>query len=361
MLKLKVYGTGTSNHEYLIHKLEQVLYQAGIPFVLDDVRNIKSFIDDKVYSIPAIKINDGPVRSFNLNGSYHKELRKLIHEILNTCNFGNMKKILVPTDFSPSAENALNYAQQIAQYLNAVVSLLNVYHPSFTEIDGTVYVDEEEIRLREEKMKNYVEALNQDWVGEVMKNPIVEGNVLEGFPAEVILDAVGDNDLVILSAQGENKTFKRIFGSVSTEIALNATKPVIIVPEDYKYKAIKKILVACEDSLTDKLILPELVKFANLYGADIIAVHVEKKASKFNTEDLMNNIKNQSPAGNVDVKVLVGDEVTNTIRDFAKEENIDLICFGRRERGFFYDLFHPSFTKKMAILTDIPLLIINAE
>lgn len=361
MLTLKVYGTGTSNHEYMLHKLEQVLRGAGILYSLSDIRNIKSFIEDKVYSIPAIKINDGPIRSFDLNGSYHSELRKLIHEILKTCNFGNMKKILVPTDFSPSAENALNYAQQVAQYLNAVVSLVNVYHPSFTEIDGTVYVDEEEIKIREQKMKSYVETFNKDWIGEVMKNPIVEGKVLEGFPAEVILETIGDHDLVILSAQGENRTFKRIFGSVSTEIALHSNKPVIIVPENYNYRSIKKILIACEDNLTNKMVLPELINFSNLYGADVVAVHVEKKSSRFNTVELLSLINSQNPAGKVEVKVLLGEDVTETIRNFAYDENVDLICFGRRDRGFFYDLFHPSLTKKMAIFTDIPLLIINAD
>jgi nucleotide-binding universal stress UspA family protein len=66
-------------------------------------------------------------------------------------------------------------------------------------------------------------------------------------------------------------------------------------------------------------------------------------------------------SGAFSVEIIEGDDVVESLRAFASENEVDLVAFGRRDRGFFYDLFHPSFTKKMAIITDIPLLIINGE
>ena len=39
-----------------------------------------------------------------------------------------MKKILVPTDFSETANKARDYAIQIAQQINAEIVLLNTFH-----------------------------------------------------------------------------------------------------------------------------------------------------------------------------------------------------------------------------------------
>jgi nucleotide-binding universal stress UspA family protein len=361
MIELAVYGAGTSSHEYIRQKLDSILSMAGVSYKLKDIRDVNDFIAHGIQSIPAIKINGYDPISIKLDANYHKNLRQLIQTILIESKYGNMKKILVPTDFSPAAENAYAFASNVAQYLNGMVKLLHVYHPSFTEIDGTVYVDENEFEDRVRRLENFVEGVNQDWIGEVMSTPLTEGEVVEGFPAEEIIEKSKEYDFLILSAQGENKGFKRIFGSVSTEIALNSNVPVIVVPEDYHYKTIKKIMYATDDYYTDSIVIPRLSQFAKYFGADLIAVHVETGKKKYSTEKLEPLANVAGMSGAFSVEIIEGDDVVESLRAFASENEVDLVAFGRRDRGFFYDLFHPSFTKKMAIITDIPLLIINGE
>ena len=75
-----------------------------------------------------------------------------------------MKKILVPTDFSELAENALKYAAQLAKRTDAELLLLHVYTiPVFTEnpilMNDNQYLEEQAIRGLEEA-KQSVEELN---------------------------------------------------------------------------------------------------------------------------------------------------------------------------------------------------------
>ena len=49
-----------------------------------------------------------------------------------------MKTIIVATDFSTGAENALKYASYIARFTRARIALLNVYHLSTHAMNGLI-------------------------------------------------------------------------------------------------------------------------------------------------------------------------------------------------------------------------------
>ena len=66
-----------------------------------------------------------------------------------------MKLIIVPTDFSPLADNALKYAVDLASAMGGSLMMLNVYQLpiSFSEVPMvTISVDELK-RISEEKLK----------------------------------------------------------------------------------------------------------------------------------------------------------------------------------------------------------------
>ena len=63
-----------------------------------------------------------------------------------------MKKIIVPTDFSPAALNAVNYAADMALAINARVHLLHIYQiPISVSETPLVFVSVEELKDNAEK------------------------------------------------------------------------------------------------------------------------------------------------------------------------------------------------------------------
>ena len=75
-----------------------------------------------------------------------------------------MKTIIVPTDFSETAANALNYAIEMAKEINASITLLHAYivPVSITPDTPIVVVAEEDLRRSTEahlrKLKTEAEA-----------------------------------------------------------------------------------------------------------------------------------------------------------------------------------------------------------
>ena len=81
--------------------------------------------------------------------------------------FKKMKKILVPTDFSAHAENALDLAAQIARRGDSEIILLNVIdHPTgvLWEVNQTNPMDKVYILKLMEKNKGKLSAIFSYWV-----------------------------------------------------------------------------------------------------------------------------------------------------------------------------------------------------
>src|SRR5882672_3117455 len=80
-----------------------------------------------------------------------------------------MKTILVPTDFSPIAENAMRFAADMAQHIKAAVLLLHVYQlPVVVSEVSMVMMSEEELRTEsDERLNGLKEKLEKQTMGQV--------------------------------------------------------------------------------------------------------------------------------------------------------------------------------------------------
>jgi nucleotide-binding universal stress UspA family protein len=69
-----------------------------------------------------------------------------------------LKTILVPVDFSPTSENAAQYALQLCKQAGAKIILIHAYEPppSFPMVEGMIYTEES----LKEFMKQKLETLS---------------------------------------------------------------------------------------------------------------------------------------------------------------------------------------------------------
>ena len=75
-----------------------------------------------------------------------------------------MKTIIVPTDFSPVATNAMNFAADMAENINASVTLLHVYQVpvSMTDVPVVLVSSDELRKSSEEKLEILKQELAQN-------------------------------------------------------------------------------------------------------------------------------------------------------------------------------------------------------
>ena len=133
------------------------------------------------------------------------------------------KKILVPLDGSPLAEEVLGLVEELAQVHGAEVMLLRVafYHP-LPGLDA----QEQEARAVEEA-ENYLEGVA---AGLRDKGLSVTTHVRYGQPCQEILrHAQRHADLVVMATHGLGGMLRWAMGSVADRVVRRSLVPVLLI------------------------------------------------------------------------------------------------------------------------------------
>jgi nucleotide-binding universal stress UspA family protein len=144
-------------------------------------------------------------------------------------------KVLVPLDGSEFAEQALPLACALAGRFGAEVILLRVVVPENLVIAspalGALYPELpiEQTRLEREEAEAYLDRVRQKCDVAKVTNT---GEVFEGAPAEMILEAASrtDADLIVMSTHGRTGLSRLVYGSVAEAVLRGGRVPVLLVP-----------------------------------------------------------------------------------------------------------------------------------
>ncbi len=143
------------------------------------------------------------------------------------------KKILVPVDGSQEGGRAIKYAAAIAEKFQAKVYTLFAIKPN----EILVGYEQEMVsgvqeRYTVDEMYKVGDAILQKARDQFLKEGVqeVEGEVRDGYPAEVILDYVEEKgiDLIVMGTHGR-RGLRALLGSVASEVVHQATVPVMTV------------------------------------------------------------------------------------------------------------------------------------
>lgn len=130
-------------------------------------------------------------------------------------------RILVPIDLSPASEEALAYARALAEKVGASLELLHAVDPR--GVDGLLGPADPNVwRGVLDRAQARLEALAR---------PNEAGTVIEGRPADVIIDHAHAvrADLVVIGSVGRTGVTRFLLGSVAEEVARGAPCPVLVV------------------------------------------------------------------------------------------------------------------------------------
>lgn len=274
-----------------------------------------------------------------------------------------MKKILFPTDFSKTAENAFLYALNLAQGLNAEILVLNSYEipvisatnagqPELLqevyntiELNGFEYFKNQAPLLRKIAEDAGYHSINLSFQYEEGTVPFVINTILE---KEVV-------DLIVMGTTGSSTIENKIFGSNTVHVLNNVTVPVLTVPSECEFTELKKIGFATSLKETDKASLHELIALAKPLNAKIECLHVVQDDDTAYEAVLNNWIAEFSPL-NVHFHTYEGDDLEETIYDFIDTYEINLVCVVKRQLNFLEKLFTTSLTKKLTYHSYVPVL-----
>ncbi len=190
-----------------------------------------------------------------------------------------MKKILMPTDFSQNANQALRYASVFADKFDSKLTLFHVialfqddpnnprrHFPDlqalYTIMDQNAIADMDQFDLHFDKLR----------VNKVTVRGI--------SPAEEIVNYADTNeaDLIVMGTHGRSALGHFLIGSVAEKVVRHAKCPVLTIShqekEMYELPAIKSILVPIDFSDHSKQALKYATNLARVFGASLEFLHV---------------------------------------------------------------------------------------
>ena len=139
----------------------------------------------------------------------------------------NVKRVLFPTDFSPTSRDAFLAAVDIAKAWKAELTLVHVLEPiSFTLTDDIVAPAWYERLLGE--VKASLQALTDE--AQKLGAPAVVMRVLEGAPWRSIVEEArrGGHDLVVIATHGRTGLNHVLLGSVAERVVRHAPCAVLV-------------------------------------------------------------------------------------------------------------------------------------
>ena len=279
-----------------------------------------------------------------------------------------MKKILIPTDLSPNAGNAIRYALNFCKNFPAELIFLHATHPMLDLPDTSLEFYDPIVFQDEKEQLNFVRAnlnkiFEEEKIDQEKLNFSIELRI--GFAADEIV-RVGEEfncDLIIMGTQGATGLSKLFLGSITYSVIKKTEIPVLAIPSNYSYKAIDKIVFATDyEGISNKKTLTPLFDLANAFDAKVLMFHaIEAKEpiaayieelQVWKTEKNFHHIKHTN-------SIATCDDVTQGIVEFADENDASIIAMIPHSYNFFTNLIHKSKTKEIALESKVPLLVLH--
>jgi nucleotide-binding universal stress UspA family protein len=278
-----------------------------------------------------------------------------------------MKTLVVPTDFSSVSVNALNYAVDMAQAINAGIVLLHVYNVpvSFTDtpVSPVTVVSIEEVkRIAEERLEELKRNLVQVTSGKI--EVFTEARLGDTIDEIEQLCTSVEPLAIIMGSHGTTGLERMIMGSTTLTAIRQLKCPVIVVPPGTTYHGIKRIGLACDfENVVQSTPVEYIKNIVREFGAELYVLNVKDKNSTESdvTDATMETAYLDAVLEEIRPTYvqLTGDDVVECINGFAENNNLDLVMVIPKKHRFIDTLFHKSRSRELITHAHIPIVSIH--
>lgn len=285
--------------------------------------------------------------------------------------------ILVPTDFSPRSDRALEVANAVARRHGSAVHVAHCLpFPDFAVLSAEpVYVPPQLVeRLYERQQEHATQRL-----GEIEAKGLAgQHHLRREAPVDGILQTASDigADLIVMGSHGAGAS-RFLLGSVAEKVARRSMAPVLVVREEREAKSMQRIVVGVRLGEGDERLLrsaatlvdsggtielvhvwtpPHLTSMADL-GTDTEVSDVLVKGEALLAERLDALARSIETTAKVNGTVLTGTPAS-ALLDRADELDADALVLGDHEPSDLVDRVLGTVPDRVLRHTDRPVLIV---
>jgi nucleotide-binding universal stress UspA family protein len=260
-----------------------------------------------------------------------------------------MQTLLVPTDFSPAADNAMLFAGKMATTIQATVSLLHIYQipVSINDVPVMIIPVEELQDIADKGLEKAKELFLRHYPSVPIKTESRLGDINDELKAA----CKESTPLAIVIGKHSTSGLERLlFGNTSLSIIRHSKTPVIVVPDTSKNYKFENIGLAV-DSLETSAPQDKIKIFTSSLNAALHLVHVQTQR---------NSIENfHSPMQeNNSLTIIKDDEFVHGIESFVNEKQIDMLIIIPHKHSLVEKIFFKPHTKELMEKMSIPIMCI---
>jgi len=271
-----------------------------------------------------------------------------------------MKQILVATDFSNSAANAMEYAMALAKVLRMEVCAIHAIGPTEGVNNNTynaIFIE------------SYYDAKRQalkEWAGKIAdKEEYKDVDVITicgvGFLKNVISKYIAENhvELLVMGITGATGIVGIVGSNVSTMVSV-VKIPTLIIPLESKFP-VKPIITLATDfetrlSADDVNALNEMTE---AFGSEKLQVlYVSEKTDPKQLETGESKLK-ELLKSELDFNYINNSRPLNGIMEYVQKNDTDILCLVKHHHNIVYRMFNRSTVDQVMIKTAKAILVLH--
>jgi nucleotide-binding universal stress UspA family protein len=280
-----------------------------------------------------------------------------------------METILCPTDFSPSSENAIHYADELAQRMNSRIVLFHsISEPvgtDFISYTGVPYAeplpDPEYRQAQQNKLEELKSSLqNTDWGMPIAYQTRVEYGLAKDTIPQLAHHLQAD--LIVMGKESTDALKDTFLGSTTGEVISHASCPVLIIPPKAVFRQIHRIVFATDLQGEPFAEVAFVSKLASLFGAHILFLHIltgDAPETLQWAQAELDLLHKRFSYKNASFSSEASDHIEEGISQFCQLHQADLLVMGYHPRHFWQQLFDQHHARQMTYQADLPLLVIH--
>ena len=359
-MEIELYTIKSFTGSALKSKLEAALAADQLPYAVREIHNVEEFIKAGLNSIPAIRFGSRIIE-------YHEDqsFEDTIQKTLDMIHSEKEHYILVPVDFTPESIHALRYARILAQHMDMQITVMHVHQTLFDPVTGSAF-DQDMMANNRKRLDEMLVDAGWDKIqagGHVPVHTHFESGDITTHLNTISADP--KYDLIVMSTKSDDNVFRRLFGTVSSQVSQKINKPVLIVPPYAHLAFPSKVVVGLTESLMDSDAFDHFLDMADRHKFYLEFIYANNDDHDFQRikSNLQQVMKSYPGVAGYAVSPIPynEDSLHEDLLVSASQLKADMLVLVTKHRSFFENMGHRSITKRALHHPILPVMVLHEQ
>ena len=272
-----------------------------------------------------------------------------------------MKKILVPTDFSDTAEHALKIAAQLAKKHNSEIYLLHMLELPMQLIDpvagGNSQNLPESIFFMKLAHQRFAKLMQRPFLKDIKVHETVMFH--QAFDGIMEVSEDYDCDIIIMGSHGASGFKEMFIGSNTEKVVRSSHIPVLVIKNEHGNFEVENFIFATDADGSNKHTLEKAYNFAQLIEAKFHLLFINTPNNFITSTEVRKRIDNFISGFNIhDYEMHIYNDVSveKGILNFAMKQKKALIGISTHGRKGLAHFFNGSISEDLVNHANMPVV-----